>query len=189
MAAIGLLIKLTSPGPVFYKNLRVGIDRRDGGGYGNNCRRKVDFGGRLFEMYKFRTMYQSPDGGKTQVWARPDDPRVTPVGRVLRKYRVDELPNLINVLRGEMNIVGPRPEQPEIFEKLQSEVEGYSARQRVYPGITGWAQVNHHYDRSVTDVERKLAYDLDYISHRSVVADLNILLRTVPAVLLRRGGW
>src|SRR3990172_6462952 len=117
MALIALAVKLTSRGPVFYTQTRVGIDRRQGNG--GNWRRTVDFGGKLFTIYKFRTMEVRPEGADHQVWARPDDPRVTLVGAFLRKCRLDELPQLINVLRGEMNIVGPRPEQPRIFLSLR----------------------------------------------------------------------
>ncbi len=182
---IAILVKATSPGPVFYRQKRVGIDRRAGNG--GNWRRRVDYGGRLFTIYKFRTMYDRKD--EKQVWARPDDPRITPIGAVLRKYRLDELPQLINVLRGEMNIVGPRPEQPEIFMRLRDEIQRYPERQRVLPGITGWAQVNHHYDQSIEDVRRKLQLDLEYAARESAAEDLRIMLRTVPVMLFRSGGW
>jgi lipopolysaccharide/colanic/teichoic acid biosynthesis glycosyltransferase len=182
---IAILVKATSRGPVFYLQKRVGIDRR--AGHGGNWRRRVDYGGRLFTIYKFRTMYERKENA--QVWARPDDPRITPVGAVLRKYRLDELPQLINVLRGEMNIVGPRPEQPEIFMRLRDEIQRYPERQRVLPGITGWAQVNHHYDQSIEDVRTKLQFDLEYAAQESAAQDLRIMLRTVPVMLFRTGGW
>ena len=134
-------------------------------------------------------MYYDPGNGDQQVWAEPSDPRVTPVGRFLRCYRLDELPQLYNVLRGDMNIVGPRPEQPNIFRTLREEIHGYSVRQRVRPGITGLAQVSQHYDRSLADVQRKVAYDLEYIVRRSLRTDFEILLRTIPTVLLKRGAW
>lgn len=153
-----------------------------------DARRRRDRGGRLFTIYKFRTM-EPGDGGDPQVWATEDDPRVTPIGRFLRKYRLDELPQLFNVLLGDMNVVGPRPEQPEIFENLCEEINEYPERQRVLPGITGWAQVNHHYDRTVEDVRRKVAYDLEYIDRESALEDLKIMLRTIPAVVFRNGGW
>jgi lipopolysaccharide/colanic/teichoic acid biosynthesis glycosyltransferase len=114
---------------------------------------------------------------------------VTPVGRVLRKYRLDELPQLFNVLKGDMNIVGPRPEQPEIFMKLRDEVERYGDRQRVLPGITGLAQINLHYDMSVDDVRKKVKFDLEYAARQSALEDLRTMVRTVPVVLFRRGGW
>jgi lipopolysaccharide/colanic/teichoic acid biosynthesis glycosyltransferase len=110
------------------------------------------------------------------------------VGRFLRAYRLDELPQLFNVLKGDMNVVGPRPEQPEIFKELREKVDGYQHRQRVLPGITGWAQVNHHYDQCVEDVKRKLEYDLDYISRRSPVEDLMIMTRTPVVMVLKQGS-
>ena len=124
-----------------------------------------------------------------EVWASPDDPRVTAVGRILRLYRLDELPQLVNVLRGEMNVVGPRPEQPTIFARLRTQVDRYEQRQRVRPGITGWAQVNHHYDRSLEDVRRKLQLDLEYISRQSVLEDVKILIRTPLVMLGTKGAW
>jgi lipopolysaccharide/colanic/teichoic acid biosynthesis glycosyltransferase len=185
---IGLAVWLTSGRPIFYTQWRVGIDRRKPNTGGGNHRRVVDYGGKLFRIYKFRTM-RSDDRPTDQVWARPDDPRVTRLGRLLRKYRLDELPQLVNVLKGDMNLVGPRPEQPEIFRALRNDLSDYAFRQRVLPGITGWAQVNHHYDSCVDDVKRKLSYDLEYIHRRSAVEDLRIVLRTVPVVALRKGAW
>ncbi len=184
---LALIVKLSSPGPVFYTQQRVGVDRR-GGRPGGNGRRKIDYGGKLFTIYKFRTMYMQ-HGPEEQVWAGQSDPRVTPVGRVLRKYRLDELPQLFNVLKGDMNIVGPRPEQPEIFMKLREEVERYGDRQRVLPGITGLAQINLHYDMSVDDVRKKVKFDLEYAARQSALEDLRTMVRTVPVVLFRRGGW
>jgi lipopolysaccharide/colanic/teichoic acid biosynthesis glycosyltransferase len=185
MVIIGILIKFTSRGPVLYRQTRVGVDRRSGNG--GNWRRRLDYGGRLFTIYKFRTMYV--DGSRPQVWARPDDPRVTPLGRVLRKYRLDELPQLVNVLKGDMNVVGPRPEQPQIFLQLREKVARYQDRQRVLPGITGWAQVNQAYDQNIDDVRRKVEFDLEYAGRVSAAEDVKILLRTVPVVLFRKGGW
>lgn len=186
MAVVALLIRLTSPGPVLFMQTRVGLDRRDPADTSNG-RRHLDLGGQPFRIYKFRTMYVQQ---KTeQVWARPDDPRITPVGRVLRKYRLDELPQLLNVLRGDMNIVGPRPEQPGIVTDLQQQITSYRLRHKVRPGITGWAQINHHYDRSIEDVRRKVSLDLEYIGRQSFAEDLKIMLRTVPVVVLRKGGW
>ena len=188
MIVIAILIKLTSRGPFLFTQTRVGLDRRALTGAGGNTRRHVDTGGDLFTMYKFRTMCvqtEKPD----QVWARPDDPRVTPIGRVLRKLRLDELPQLWNVLVGDMNVVGPRPEQPSIFNYLRVQIEGYARRQRVRPGITGWAQINLAYDRSVDDVREKVRFDLEYIRNQSALEDLKIMVRTVPVMLGRRGGW
>src|SRR2546422_5974461 len=128
-------------------------------------------------MYKFRTMHQDRAKGDRQVWARPDDARVTPIGRVLRKVRLDEVPQLFNVLLGDMNVVGPRPEQPSIFVFLREQIEGYQRRQRVRPGITGWAQINQAYDRTVDDVRRKVVYDLEYIRRQSTLEDCRIIDR------------
>ncbi len=188
MLVIAALIKLTSRGPVLFAQIRVGLDRRALSNAGGNTRRHTDVGGRQFTMYKFRTMRPADTNGP-QVWAQPDDARVTPLGRVLRKFRLDELPQLFNVLRGDMNIVGPRPEQPTIFVSLREQIQGYQRRQRVRPGITGWAQINQGYDTSIEDVRRKVRYDLDYIRRQSALEDLRIMLRTVPVMVLRRGGW
>jgi lipopolysaccharide/colanic/teichoic acid biosynthesis glycosyltransferase len=187
MLLIAVVIRLTSPGPVIYTQTRVGVDRRTAGG--GNWRRRVDHGGRLFTMYKFRTMAVTNSSAAPQVWATPDDPRITPVGRVLRKFRLDELPQLFNVLKGDMNVVGPRPEQPLIFASLRDQVEHYPLRQRVLPGITGWAQVHQSYDQCVDDVRTKLRFDLYYLRTASATQDLRILARTVPVVLLRKGAW
>jgi lipopolysaccharide/colanic/teichoic acid biosynthesis glycosyltransferase len=188
MLAVALLVKLTSPGPMLYSQLRVGLDRRVPGDHRFADRRRVDYGGRLFRIYKFRTMYHSP-GDVAEAWAAPNDPRVTPLGRVLRQFRLDELPQLINVIRGEMSIVGPRPEQPAIFQRLRRTLGDYPRRQRVPPGITGLAQISQHYDRSLDDVRRKLEYDLQYIARRSLREDLRIMARTFPVVFLRLGAW
>jgi lipopolysaccharide/colanic/teichoic acid biosynthesis glycosyltransferase len=133
-------------------------------------------------------MRESSSNGP-QVWAAPDDNRVTRVGRYLRSSRLDELPQLFSVLKGDMNIVGPRPEQPEIFVELRELVEGYQRRQRVLPGITGLAQITLTYDRCVEDVRNKVRCDLDYIRRQSVLEDLKIMLLTLPVMLGRRGGW
>jgi len=187
MILIALAVKLSSRGPILFRQERVGQDRRRNRGPGmENGRRQSNGGGRIFTMYKFRTMYVGK--AKAQVWASPDDPRITPVGRLLRRYRLDELPQLFNVLRGDMNIVGPRPEQPEIFLELRRQVEGYSERQMVLPGITGWAQVNHHYDQCLDDVRRKVGLDLEYIRRRSPAEDLRIMARTLPVMVGRKGS-
>jgi lipopolysaccharide/colanic/teichoic acid biosynthesis glycosyltransferase len=184
MLLIALAVTLTSPGPAIYTQLRVGLDRR--AGRGGNWRRKVDYGGKLFTIYKFRTMYVQAEGG--EVWATEEDPRVTPLGRFLRKYRLDELPQLVNVVRGDMNIVGPRPEQPSIFMSLRKHIPQYPARQRVLPGITGLAQVSQAYDRDVDDVRRKVEYDLEYAARVSALEDLNIMLRTLPVMVTGKGS-
>jgi lipopolysaccharide/colanic/teichoic acid biosynthesis glycosyltransferase len=184
---IAALVKATSPGPVFFTQPRVGLDRRQNRPQNTNHRRRVDYGGQVFKIYKFRTMRVSEQA--PQVWALQDDPRVTPIGRVLRKYRLDELPQLINVLKGEMNIVGPRPEQPGIFSELREQVNQYTHRQRVLPGITGWAQINQAYDTSLEDVQNKVRLDLEYIARRSWWEDLKIMARTIPVMIFRKGGW
>jgi len=188
MALIAVLIKLTSKGPVLYTQTRIGLDRRDPKVVSLNHRRDWDHGGAPFRIYKFRTMATRPGRANDQVWARPEDPRVTPIGRLLRQYRLDELPQLWNVLRGDMNVVGPRPEQPKIFLELREMIDGYESRQRVRPGITGWAQINNHYDRSIEDVRRKVSYDLEYIARQSVMHDLWIMARTVPVMLFKKGA-
>jgi len=152
-------------------------------------RRRRDLGGQPFTIYKFRTMRVDAEQGTGAVWATQNDPRITPVGRFLRQYRLDEIPQLLNVLRGEMNIVGPRPERPTIFAELREHIAEYPLRQRAKPGITGLAQINHHYDRSLDDVRTKVSFDLEYIRRQSLRGDLRIMLKTLPVVLFRRGGW
>ena len=186
MLAVALAVKLTSRGPVFYHQTRVGLDRRSPDSDRGSHRRVVDLGGKPFTIYKFRTM-KAGDG--KQVWASQCDSRITRIGRVLRQFRLDELPQLVNVLKGDMNVVGPRPEQPRIFADLRTQVHRYTERQRVRPGITGWAQINHHYDESIEDVRRKVAFDLDYISRQSLSQDIKIMLLTAPAMVLRKGAW
>ena len=188
MAIVAVLVKLSSAGPVLYTQPRVGIDRRSRRPTpAQLARRKHDAGGRVFKIYKFRTMSADSDRAG-QVWASEQDPRITRIGRILRKYRLDEVPQLWNVLRGEMNIVGPRPEQPEIFQDLKEQVALYNERQRVLPGITGWAQINHAYDQSIDDVRKKVEYDLEYISRRSLAQDLKIMARTIPVMVGKRGA-
>ncbi|HSG49734.1 MAG TPA: sugar transferase [Longimicrobiales bacterium] len=189
LLAIAILVKLSSPGPVFYVQDRVGLDRRRRGpaAASSEGRRRQDSGGRVFRIYKFRTMVADSDLAG-QVWASHTDPRITAVGQVLRKYRLDELPQLFNVLKGDMNIVGPRPEQPRIFQELRQQVSGYQERQRVLPGITGWAQVNHSYDQCLEDVRKKVAFDLEYIQKRSLLKDLKIMFRTLPVMIGKKGS-
>ena len=186
---IAIAIKLTSRGPVLYTQERIGLDRRTPGADAGSHGRTRDLGGRPFTIYKFRTMRVDAEQATGAVWATQNDPRITPVGRFLRQYRLDEIPQLLNVLRGEMNIVGPRPERPTIFAELRGHISEYPLRQRAKPGITGLAQINHHYDRSLDDVRTKVRYDLEYISRRSLWEDVRIMLQTIPVVFLRRGGW
>ena len=161
-------IKLESSGPVLYKQERVGKD------------------GQRFNIVKFRSMYQDAEKLGPQ-WAGKKDPRVTKVGRVLRKLHLDEIPQLINVLDGHMSLVGPRPERPVFVEKLMREIPMYPRRLKVRPGITGWAQVKHKYDESVEDVRKKVEYDLFYIENMSLRMDFKIVLSTVSHMLLGRG--
>jgi len=166
---IAVVIKLDSPGPVFFKQLRVGR------------------GGRLFRIVKFRTMRRDAEALTGAVWASDCDPRITRVGKFLRKSRLDEIPQLWNVLVGEMSFVGPRPERPEFDDELEREIPFYRARRAVRPGLTGWAQVSHGYGNSLLDALRKVEYDLYYIKNESLYLDVLILLRTV-AVVLKLGG-
>jgi lipopolysaccharide/colanic/teichoic acid biosynthesis glycosyltransferase len=186
---IALLVWITSPGPILYTQVRVGLDRRLPEDVRQNHRRERNLGGRPFTIYKFRTMRVDAEHQSGAVWAQQDDLRVTSIGRLLRQYRLDELPQLLNVLRGEMNIVGPRPERPTIFAELREHIAEYPLRQRAKPGITVLDQINHHYDRSLEDVRTKVHYDLEYIRRQSVAEDFRIMLKTVPVILLRRGGW
>ncbi len=187
MLILAVVVKLTSPGPVIYTQTRVGLNRRGSRAPDATIRRAHNIGGKPFNIYKFRTMRS--DSGSAQVWASRNDARVTAVGRVMRKYRLDELPQLFNVLRGEMNVVGPRPEQPKLFDDLRQKIDHYPARQQVLPGITGWAQVNLAYDSCLDDVRKKLDCDLEYIQRRSTVEDLRIMARTPLVMLGKRLGW
>jgi lipopolysaccharide/colanic/teichoic acid biosynthesis glycosyltransferase len=189
MLIVAIFVKIGSPGPVFYAQARVGLNRRRSmRRAGSYDRRARDLGGRPFMILKFRTMRMDAEKNGA-VWAARGDARVTPIGRVMRKYRIDELPQLINVIRGEMNIVGPRPERPSIFSRLCDDIEEYPLRQHARPGITGWAQVNQAYDTSIDDVRMKVRYDLEYIARQGVAEDLKIMARTLPVMIFRRGGW
>lgn len=164
---IGLAIKLTSPGPVFYSQERVGL------------------GGRHFRLLKFRTMIHDAERDSGVVLASPNDPRVTSAGRFLRRFRLDELPQLLNVLKGDMSFAGPRPERPTLAREFERRLEGYGERHKVKPGITGLAQVRGFYH---TTAENKLRYDLAYIYNYSFSLDLLIFLETIKVVLIRRGS-
>ena len=190
MLLIALAIRLTSSGPVLFTQPRVGVDRRrDDPNAPVDPRRQVDHGGRIFQIYKFRTMTPRPKGAASQeLWASHETHRITPLGQILRRYRLDELPQLFNVLKGDMNLVGPRPEQPEIFKDLRGQIEGYQRRQQVLPGITGLAQVNQRYDTSVDDVRQKVTLDLAYLERESPLEDLRIMAQTVPVVLFGKGS-
>lgn len=188
-ALIAAAVKLTSRGPVLYTQTRIGLDRRSDDNPKHVDSRVKDLGGRPFTMYKFRTMVHSAEPGSKEVWATPTDNRVTPLGRFLRITRLDELPQLWNVLAGDMNIVGPRPERPQIFAELRTAIPHYHLRQRVRPGITGWAQIHQGYDTCVDDVRRKIEFDLEYVRTRSVTRDISIMARTVPVMVSCKLGW
>jgi exopolysaccharide biosynthesis polyprenyl glycosylphosphotransferase len=168
MLLVILAIKLDSPGPVFYSQLRTGL-------YGKS-----------FRVYKFRSMYQDAEKRGVQ-WADKDDPRVTRVGRWLRLLRIDELPQIWNVFKGEMSLIGPRPERPEFDTKLKEAIPYYELRYLVKPGITGWAQVLYPYGASIEDAYEKLAYDLYYIKNYSIWLDLAIAFKTIRVVFLGKG--
>ncbi len=182
---IAVAIKLTSRGPVMYTQERVGIDLRSTNAMTNDPRRRNDLGGRPFMMYKLRTMRVDAESGTGAVWAQKRDPRVTPIGGFLRHYRLDELPQLINVLKGDMNVVGPRPERPTIVAELRTKIPKYQLRHRARPGITGYAQVNLEADSTVNDVAHKVKFDLTYIEQQSVASDLRIMAKTIPVMLFR----
>jgi exopolysaccharide biosynthesis polyprenyl glycosylphosphotransferase len=166
---VALLVKLDSPGPVFYRQVRLGR------------------GGVPFELLKFRSMVVDAEEGSGPQWAALDDPRVTRAGRLLRVTRLDELPQVLNILRGDIHLIGPRPERPEFIAGLEREIPYYRARLAVRPGLTGWAQVKYRYGNSVEDALIKLEYDLYYIKNRSAVLDLSILLKTIGVILLFKG--
>ena len=191
MLLVAVAVWLHSPGPVIYMQTRVGLDRRRRTRRSDELydRRMFNLGGRPFRIYKFRTMRADAERASGARWATRNDPRVTTLGRVLRNTRLDELPQLINVLRGDMNLVGPRPERPSIFVRLSESIEQYPQRQRSKPGITGWAQINHAYDSCIDDVKTKVRYDLEYLQRQGIAQDLLIIAKTVPVMLFRRGGW
>jgi sugar transferase (PEP-CTERM system associated) len=170
MAMVAAAVKATSNGPVLYRQDRVGLN------------------GRIFTVLKVRTMRQDAEAVTGPVWSRPNDTRVTPIGRFLRRSRLDEVPQLWNVLCGEMSFVGPRPERPSFVEQLTAQIPFYGQRHVVKPGLTGWAQVRYTYGASVEDAIEKLQYDLYYIKNLSFALDLVIVLDTIKTVVLRRGG-
>jgi lipopolysaccharide/colanic/teichoic acid biosynthesis glycosyltransferase len=168
MALAGIAVKLNSPGSMFYSQVRSG------------------YNGQTFRVYKFRSMYQNAEQLGAQ-WAMEQDPRITPVGKLLRLTRIDELPQLVNVLKGEMSLIGPRPERPEFDIKLAEVIPYYKMRYSIKPGITGWAQVMYPYGASVDDAREKLSYDLYYIKYYSLALDFAIALKTIRVVLLGKG--
>ena len=166
---VAAVVKRTK-GPLLYRQVRLGEH------------------GRLFTMIKFRSMRVDAEASGQAQWAQADDPRVIPGGRLLRRLRIDELPQLWNVLRGEMSIVGPRPERPEFLEKLRTEVPFWTQRHLLKPGVTGWAQIRSGYAADALGTAEKLSYDLWYLRHRNLVLDLAICLKTLPRMVLRRGA-
>ncbi len=166
-----IAIKIDSPGPVFFKQERSGLN------------------GKSFMIYKFRSMRQDAEKLTGPMWSTKDDPRITRVGKFIRKVRIDEIPQMLNVLKGEMSIVGPRPERPYFVDMLAKEIPYYKRRLKVRPGITGWAQVKHKYDESIEDVKVKLRYDLFYIENMSLRMDFKILFRTIFVVLFGKGHY
>jgi lipopolysaccharide/colanic/teichoic acid biosynthesis glycosyltransferase len=195
---IAIAIKFDSEGPVFFTQLRVGLNRRSCGRHGKGRltvvprgrdRRRSDCYGRPFNVIKFRSMVEGAERKSGPIWATRNDPRITRVGSFLRKTRVDELPQLINVLLGHMSLVGPRPERPVFVESLTRDIEEYPGRLAVKPGITGLAQITNGYDTSVSSVREKVKHDLQYIADWTLVQDLKILLRTVLVVVTGKGAF
>jgi len=169
LVPMAIVNQLTSPGPLFYTQSRVGQ------------------GGKIFRMYKFRSMRPDAERGTGAVWARKGDDRITPVGKFARKFRLDELPQFINVLKGDMSLIGPRPERPEFVNALSLLVPYYRARHAVKPGITGWAQIKYGYGGTHQEARIKLEHDLYYVKHANVLLDMYILLQTLPVMLLGKG--
>lgn len=186
---IAIAIRLTSRGPIIYAQTRVGLDRRWRETLALRERRNEDLGGQVFTMFKFRTMRVDAERFSGAVWAQENDPRVTSFGKFLRKFRLDELPQLWNILSGDMNLVGPRPERPSIVARLREDIPAYRFRHRVKPGLTGLAQIHQHYDSCLEDVRAKVKWDLEYIRSQSMWYDVRIMFRTIPAVLLKFRGW
>jgi exopolysaccharide biosynthesis polyprenyl glycosylphosphotransferase len=170
MALIALAVRIDSPGPALYRQPRVGRF------------------GTTFTLLKFRSMVVDAEAGSGPLWARQQDPRITRIGRFIRATRIDELPQLANVIRGDMSLVGPRPERPHFVEQLTHAIPFYRQRAYVRPGLTGWAQVNFPYGASVEDAREKLAYDLYYLKNRTIMLDMIILISTVRVVLFRQGA-
>jgi len=170
MLIVAIMVKLTSKGPVIYSQTRVGKD------------------GKLFQIYKFRTMKQDAEKETGPVWAVVGDSRLTPIGGFLRRTHIDELPQLINVLKGDMSIIGPRPERPVFVEEFKKLIPDYEKRLTVKPGITGLAQVWHRYDETIHDVQKKLKYDLLYIKKMCLWSDIRIILRTFRVVVTGEGA-
>ena len=170
MVIVALMIKCDSRGPVFY------------------CQERVGLGGRRFMLLKFRSMIQDAEPEGRPVWAAEHDVRVTRIGQFIRRTRIDELPQLFNVLRDDMSMIGPRPERPYFVEQLNEIIPSFAERHSIKPGITGWAQVNYPYGASIEDARKKLTYDLYYLQNRNFVLNLIILISTVRVVVLQQGA-
>jgi len=193
-----ILIKLDSPGPVFYTQLRVGINQRkrdrryrqrsDVIERRARDRRRQNYQGNLFHVIKFRTMVRDAEKNCGPVWATENDSRITWLGKTLRKTRLDEIPQFINVLKGDMSLVGPRPERPNFVQDLSEKVQDYNERLAVKPGLTGLAQVENSYDTSLASVAQKVNLDLEYIRHWSLWTDVKILFKTVVVVFTGKGA-
>jgi lipopolysaccharide/colanic/teichoic acid biosynthesis glycosyltransferase len=196
---LGILIKFSSKGPVIFKQERIGRNRRSKERRILNVsvaferrkgeRRKVDKFGKPFHIYKFRTMIKDAEKDSGPVWARPDDPRVTKIGKVLRITRLDEVPQFLNVIAGDMSLVGPRPERYQLILNVAKHVEGYIERFSLNPGITGLAQVESGYASSLDDTRTKVQYDLSYAKNWSISKDLLIILRTIFVVITGKGAY
>ncbi len=188
---IAIAIKLTSKGPVFFNQERVGENKRYSerrrASRGTDRRAGPSFG-RSFTMYKFRTMKIDAEQETGAVWCQENDPRITSVGRFLRKTHLDELPQLVNVLMGDMSMIGPRPERAQIIPTLNKSIKKYNKRLRVKPGITGLAQVRQHYDSTLSDVKKKVHYDLLYIRKMCLLMDLRIIFGTFVVMLTGKGA-
>ncbi len=195
---IPLIIKLESKGPIIYKQLRVGKNRRRGDDWNSRLlyhssshsfdRRKTNLHGQPFHLYKFRSMYQDAELRTGPVWASRNDPRITHVGRILRATHLDEIPQLFNVLKGEMSLVGPRPERPCFVVEFAEVFQNYTDRFQIKPGITGSAQIYNGYDTCLSDVKTKLSYELDYIKHGSIFFDIKLIFITIISMIKGEGG-
>jgi lipopolysaccharide/colanic/teichoic acid biosynthesis glycosyltransferase len=193
-----ILIKLDSHGPVFYRQVRVGVNRRRGNrryhqraeavNRRGRDRRREDLFGKPFMMFKFRTMVDGAERNSGPVWASRNDSRITHLGAFMRKTRLDEIPQFFNILRGDMSLVGPRPERPKFVRELSERVENYSGRLEVKPGLTGLAQVENGYDSSVSTVVSKVGFDLQYIRSWSLFSDIKIILKTFVVVFTGKGA-
>ncbi|HVP06711.1 MAG TPA: sugar transferase [Candidatus Acidoferrum sp.] len=195
---VPVLIKLDSNGPIFYTQTRVGVNRRkrdrrflhkvESRERRDTDRRREDYLGKPFRVIKFRTMVQDAEKLSGPVWATKDDQRITRIGKLLRKTRLDEVPQFFNILKGDMSLVGPRPERPSFVKDLSTQVNDYADRLAVKPGLTGLAQVENGYDSSLESVYRKVRYDLQYIRQWTLWSDVKIIARTVVVVITGKGA-